>query len=271
MKLSPFSNLDGADWIFCNSFEELEFEGKKGTSELWSATLIGPMVPSAHLDGRIEGENGHGASLWKPLSEECTNWLKMKADKSVVYVSFGSMVSLIDEQMEEIAWGLKGSNLDFIWLVRNSEVNKLPSEFVDSTTEKGLIVTWCYQLDMLAHQTIGCFVTHCVWNSTLEGLSFGVPMVGVPKWPDQLTNAKFMDEIWEVGVRAKEDEKGIVRREELMSCLKQVMEGERSVEIRKNASKWKRLAKEAISEGGSSDKCIDEFVEKLKSSRNNNG
>ncbi|KAI7991422.1 UDP-glycosyltransferase 74B1 [Camellia lanceoleosa] len=161
-------------------------KGKKGTPELWSATLIGPMVPSAHLDGRIERDNGHGASQWKPLREECTNRLKMKADKSVVYVSLGSMVSLIDEQMEEIAWGLKGSNLDFIWLVRNSEVNKLPSEFVDSTTEK-------------------------------------------------------------------------------------VMEGERNVEIRKNASKWKRLAKEAISEGGSSDKCIDEFVEQLKSSRNNNG
>lgn len=98
----------------------------------------------------------------------------------------------------------------------------------------------------------------------MEGLSVGVPMIGVPKWADQLTNAKFIEEIWGVGVRAKEDEKGIVRREELISCLKQVMEeGERSLEIRRNASRWKALAKESISEGGSSDKCIDEFVEHL--------
>ncbi|KAI8009989.1 UDP-glycosyltransferase 74E2 [Camellia lanceoleosa] len=117
---------------------------------------------------------------------------------------------------------------------------------------------------MLAHKAIGCFVTHCGWNSTLEGLGLGVPMVGVPKWADQLTNAKFIEEIWSVGVRAKEDEKGVLRREELMGCLKEVMEGERSVEIRKNACKWKELAKEAISEGGSSDKSIDEFVEHLK-------
>ncbi|GMP82930.1 hypothetical protein CsSME_00037032 [Camellia sinensis var. sinensis] len=271
MKLNQYSNLDEADWVFCNSFEELEGEAAKGASELWSAKLIGPMVPSAHLDGRIEGDNGYGASLWKPLSEECTKWLKMKAYKSVVYVSFGSMVSLTNEQMEEIAWGLKGSNLDFIWVVRDSELNKLPSKFVDSTADKGLIVTWCNQLDMLAHQSIGCFVTHSGWNSTLEGLSLGVPMVGVPKWADQLTDAKYIDEIWKVGVRAKEDEKGVVRREELVSCLKQVMEGERSVEIRKNVSKWKGLAKEAISEGGSSDKCIDEFVEQLKYSSNNKG
>ncbi|KAI8010852.1 UDP-glycosyltransferase 74B1 [Camellia lanceoleosa] len=175
------------------------------------------------------------------------------------------MVSLTEEQMEEMAWGLKGSNLDFIWVVRESEITKLPSEFIDLTTSgKGLIVTWCNQLELLAHEAIGCFLTHCGWNSILEGLGLGVPMVGVPKWADQLTNAKFIKEIWGVGVRAKEDEKGVLRREELMGCLKEVMEGERSVEIKKNAFKWKELAKEAISEGGSSDKSIDEFVEHLK-------
>ncbi|XP_028120332.1 UDP-glycosyltransferase 74B1-like [Camellia sinensis] len=266
MKLSQYSNLDKADWVFGNTFEELEGEAVKNVLELWPGKMIGPMVPSAYLDGRIEEDKGYGASLWKPLSSDCAKWLEAKPSQSVVYVSFGSMVSLTEEQMEEMAWGLKGSNLDFIWVVRESEITKLPSEFTNSTAqEKGLIVTWCNQLEMLAHQAIGCFVTHCGWNSTLEGLSLGVPMVGVPKWTDQLTDAKFIEEIWGVGFRAKEDEKGVVRREELMGCLKEVMEGERSVEIRKNCCKWKELAKEAISEGGSSDKSIDEFVEQLKS------
>ncbi|XP_058193247.1 UDP-glycosyltransferase 74B1-like [Rhododendron vialii] len=265
MNLRQYSNVEKADWVFGNTFEKLEGQAAKGVWDLWPAKLIGPMVPSAFLDGQIAGDKGYGASLWNPLGSETIQWLETKPRGSVAYVSFGSMVSLAAGQMEEVAVGLKCSDFDFIWVVRESELGKLPPEFADSTKEKGLIVTWCNQLEMLAHPAIGCFVTHCGWNSTLEGLSLGVPMIGVPKWADQLTDAKFIEEIWGVGVRAKEDEKGIVRGEELISCLKQVMEeGERSLEIRRNASKWKALAKEAISEGGSSDKCIDGFVEHLK-------
>lgn len=243
-------------------------------SELWPVKMIGPMVPSAYLDGRIEDDRGYGASLWKPLGDECMEWLEEKPCQSVAYVSFGSMVSLSAEQMEEMAWGLKDSDVNFIWVVRGSELDKLPNGFIESTREKGLMVTWCNQLEMLAHRAIGCFVTHCGWNSTLEGLSLGVPMVGVPKWADQLTDAKFIEGVWRVGVRAKEDEKGIVRREELIACLKQVIvkSGGSSVEMimRRNAREWRGLAKEAMSEGGSSDKSIAQFVEHLKS-RGRNG
>ena len=218
------------------------------------------MVPSAYLDERIKDDRGYGSSLWKPLSEECIEWLETKPSQSVVYISFGSMVSVTEEQMEEIAWGLKESNLHFLWVVRESEQKKMPKWFVDSTQEKGMVVTWCNQLEMLAHPAVGCFVTHCGWNSTLEGLSLGVPMVCVPKWTDQLTDAKFVEEVWETGVRAKEDEEGVVRKEELMKCLKEVTEGERIKEMKRNANKWRESAKKAISEGGSSDKCINEFV-----------
>ncbi|KAG2707415.1 hypothetical protein I3760_05G147500 [Carya illinoinensis] len=264
MKLNQYSNLHMADWIFCNSFEELEGEAAESISQLWPAKLIGPMVPSAYLDGRIEDDIGYGASLWEPLSKECIKWLEKKPPRSVLYVSFGSMVSLTAEQMEEIARGLQESGSYFLWVVKESEQAKLPEGFVEySAKEKGLLVTWCNQLEMLAHQAIGCFVTHCGWNSTLEGLSLGVPMVGVPQWADQLTDAKFVGEIWEVGLRAKEDEKGVVRKEEFVMCLKEVMEGERSHEIKKNAMKWRELAKQSVSEGGSSDKRINEFVEQL--------
>ena len=75
--------------------------------------LIGPMVPSAYLDGKIKGDRGYGASLWKPLGEECAKWLEEKLPKSVVYVSFGSMVSLTAKQMEELAMGLQESGLPF--------------------------------------------------------------------------------------------------------------------------------------------------------------
>lgn len=269
MKLNQFSNLEMADWIFSNTFQALEAQVVKGLGEQWLAKLIGPMVPSAYLDERIEGDKGYGASLWKPLGQECTKWLETKPQNSVVYISFGSMVSLTQQEMEEIAWGLHKSGLDFLWVVKDSERHKLPKgflEFITQNQEKGMIVNWCNQLEILAHRSVGCFVTHCGWNSTLEGLSLGVPMIGVPKWADQLTNAKFIKDVWCVGGRVKLDnELGIVKREDVVMSLNEVMnEGNRGLEIKKNVEKWRGLAKEAISEGGSSDKAIDEFVVALK-------
>lgn len=269
MKLNQFSNLDKADWIFSNTFQSLEAEVVKSMGDRWPAKFIGPMVPSFYLDGRIEGDKGYGASLWKPLDHGCTKWLATKPKSSVVFISFGSMVSLSQQEMEEIAWGLQDSEHYFLWVVRDSDKHKLPKgflELISKDQEKGMIVNWCNQLEMLAHDSVGCFVTHCGWNSTLEGLSLGVPMVGVPKWADQLTDAKFIKDVWCVGVRAKADgETCIVTREELVTSLNEVMnDGKKGLEIKKNARKWRELAKEAISEGGSSDNAIDEFVVALK-------
>jgi len=232
----------------------------------WPATLIGPVVPSSYLDGRIEGDIGYGASLWKPLSKVCKDWLQTKPAKSVVYISFGSMVSITAEQMEELAWGLKESGFPFLWVIRQSQLSTLPKWFKEETSkgDKGMIVTWCNQLEILAHKATACFVTHCGWNSTLEGLSLGVPMVGVPQWSDQLPDAKFIEDVWGVGVRAKENEKGVVTREEVLRCLTDVTQGNRSKEIRENASKWRELAKKAVSHGGSADQHINEFIQRLQ-------
>ncbi|XP_052478797.1 UDP-glycosyltransferase 74B1-like [Gossypium raimondii] len=269
MKLSQYSNLNLEDWVFNNTFEKIEGKEARGVSEIWPAKLIGPMVPSAYLDERIKGDRGYGSSLWKPLSEECIEWLETKPSNSVVYFFFGSMVSLSEEQIPELAWGLKENNMYSLSVVRDSEQQKLPKWFLDSVQEKGKVVTWCNQLEILAHRSVGCFVAHCGWNSTIEGLSLGVPMIGVPKWTDQLTDAKFVEEIWEIGVRAKEDEVGVVRKDELLRCLKEVMEGEKSKEIRRNANKWRDSAMKTINEGGSSDKYIDEFVQDLMASYQN--
>ncbi|KAH6754900.1 UDP-glucosyl transferase 74B1 [Perilla frutescens var. hirtella] len=264
MKLSQFSNLHEADFVFANTFLDLERQEAESVEKSWPARLVGPMVPSAYLDGRIEGDKGYGASLWKPLSEQCAAWLNTKPRESVMYVSFGSMVSLSSKQMEEMAWALLSTNSHFLWVVRETERQKLPAGFMDSIKGKGLIVSWCNQLETLAHPAIGCFLTHCGWNSTLEGLALGVPMVALPQWSDQMMDAKFIEEIWGVGVRAKEDEFGVAGREELLYCLKAVMEGERREEMRRNAAKWRELATKATHQGGSSDNAIDEFVVKLK-------
>jgi UDP:flavonoid glycosyltransferase YjiC (YdhE family) len=112
---------------------------------------------------------------------------------------------------------------------------------------------------------LGCFVTHCGWNSTLEAIVCGVPLVGIPHWADQPTIAKYMESAWSIGVRTHRGDNGWLKRDEIDRCIKKVMDGERKDEYRRNAMKLMKMAKQAMQEGGSSDKNILEFVTKYSS------
>ncbi|XP_059434057.1 mogroside IE synthase-like [Corylus avellana] len=261
--VDQFSNIDKADWVFVNTFYELEQKVVDWMAKIWPLRTIGPTIPSMFLDKRLEDDKNYGFDIFKPNTDACMKLLNGQPKGSVVYVSFGSVAPIEVEQMEEIAWGLRMSNRCFLWVVRESEEVKLPKNFVEETSKKGLVVRWCSQLEVLAHEAVGCFVTHCGWNSTLEALSFGVPMVGVPYWSDQNTNAKYIMDVWKMGLKAPTDEEGIVRREIAEHCIREIMEGDKGKEIKKNAFKWRKLAREAVDEGGTSDKNIEEFVAKL--------
>ncbi|XP_042490749.1 mogroside IE synthase-like [Macadamia integrifolia] len=261
--LNQFQNVEKVDYLFINTFDKLEDEVLKWMSNLYPVKTIGPTVPSIYLDNRVEDDKDYGLSLFESRKETYMDWLNMREDGSVIYISFGSISELGEEQMEEIALGLISSNHYFLWVVRKSEENKLPKSLAEDKSEKGLVVAWCSQLEVLAHKAVGCFITHCGWNSTIESVSLGVPMIAMPQWTDQTMNAKFVVDVWEVGVRVKLDEKGTVRRKEIEKCVKEIMGGDRGEKIQRNAFRWKVLAKEAIDEGGSSDKNIDEFVASL--------
>ncbi|KAL8099935.1 hypothetical protein AgCh_032264 [Apium graveolens] len=151
-------------------------------------------------------------------------WLEDKPNGSVIYVSFGSAARLEVEQIREIARGLEQSNFNFLWVVRESEQTKLP---------------------------------------ILEAISLGVPIVGMPQWTDQPANAKYVEDIWGIGVRTRPYEKGIVKRKVLESLIRDVMKGEKGKTIKKRVANWKILAKEAVDEGGTSDRNITEFAAEL--------
>ncbi|GMP54993.1 hypothetical protein CsSME_00019954 [Camellia sinensis var. sinensis] len=264
--LNQFLNVEKADYVLVNTFYKLEDKVVDSMSKVSPLMTIGPTIPSLYLDKRVENDNDYGFNLFQLDPSICLEWLSHKPKKSVVYMSFGSMANLGVEQIEELAWGLKRTNCYFLWVVRASEEAKLPKKFVEETSNKGLLVGWSPQLEVLASETIGCFFSHCGWNSTIEALSLGVPMVVMPQWTDQTTNAKFVQDVWKVGIKVKVNEKGIVGREEVEDCIREVMGGDGGEELKKNAIKWRDLAKEAISEGGTSDKDIDELVSKLTNS-----
>lgn len=237
----------------------------KWMANIWPVVrTIGPTVPSFYLDKRVKDDIDYGFNLNKPNCETCMTWLNTKKPGSVVYISFGSTAAILNaEQMTEMAWALRQTSSNFLWVVKANENSNLPNYFVEKTSGKGLVVDWCPQLEVLAHPAIGCFITHCGWNSTVEAISFGVPMVGMPQFLDQMSNAYFLETVWGVGVQPKVDEKGLASRGEIDRCISEVMQGERGQEIKKNAMLWKTFAKEAVDEGGSSDKYINEIIARL--------
>jgi UDP-glucose:(indol-3-yl)acetate beta-D-glucosyltransferase len=233
------------------------------------ARAIGPCVPlpAAASDATGRGIT-YGANLLNP-DDACIKWLDTKAPGSVVYVSFGSFASLGAAQTEELARGLLAAGRPFLWVVRATEERDLPRHLLDGPAASGaaMVARWCPQLDVLAHPAVGCFVTHCGWNSTLEALSFGVPMVALGLWSDQPTNARYVEATWGAGVRARRDAAAaaagvLFPRGEVERCVRAVMdEGEGAAAMREAAGKWRDRAHAAVAPGGSSDRSLDAFVE----------
>lgn len=209
---------------------------------------IGPVLPT--------GEKN--LSAFNPLKDEYSEyhwWLNSKAKSSVVYVSFGSIAAVSKAQLEEIARGLLDYGGEFLWVMRKmADGNERDMLGCQGELEgKGKIVGWCSQLEVLSNPAIGCFLTHCGWNSSMESLVGGVPVVAFPQWTDQGTNAKIIEDVSKTGVKLKANENGIVERGEITRCLEMVMEeGHERESFRRNAKKWKELANKATTKGGSS-------------------
>ncbi|CAA3025943.1 crocetin glucosyltransferase, chloroplastic-like [Olea europaea subsp. europaea] len=264
---SPFSGLmvpvmlehiqileqDSTSFVLINTFEGLEQESIKNITNM-KVISVGPLIPSAFSDRNDLTDKSFGGDLFRK-SEGYFQWLDSKPKGSVIYVSFGSLAVLKKEQKQEILHALVEFGRPFLWVLRPSnseEEDEVLKMMETGLNGDGITVPWCSQVEVLSHQSIGCFVTHCGWNSTLETIVSGVPIIGCPQFSDQTTNAKLVEEVWGIGVRAKENGESIVERGELKKCLDIVMGGgDRGKEMKENAVKWRRLAIEAVKEGGS--------------------
>ncbi|XP_074263986.1 UDP-glycosyltransferase 74E1-like [Silene latifolia] len=261
--LRQCTNLDKADMLLFNQFDKLVEPGEvlEWMSKTFNVKTIGPTLPSSYLDKRIKDDVDYGFHAFNLDNNTCMDWLNTKPPRSVVFIAFGSSVHYSNEQMTEIALALKQQPNNFLWAVRNTEQKKLPSNFIEETSDKGLLISWVPQLDVLTHDSIACFVTHCGYNSITEALSFGVPMLSVPQFLDQPVDAHFVEQVWGAGITVKRNENGLVVQDEIVRCLQELMNGPRAEEIRENVGRWRVLAKDALDEGGSSDKHFDEIIE----------
>ncbi|XP_027119902.1 UDP-glycosyltransferase 75C1-like [Coffea arabica] len=257
---------DSKPCVLVNTFNELEESSIKAVDDM-NLIPIGPLIPSAFSDRNDLTDKSVGVDLFDTPSKGFLQWLDSKPERSVVYASFGSLVTLKKEEKMEILHGLKEAGRSYLLVLRadNEQEEEVKAVVENISSEEGMIVPWCSQMEVLCHRSIGCFLTHCGWNSTLESIVAGVPIVGCPHLSDQTTNAKLIEKVWGIGVRAKANEEGVVERAEIRRCLDTVMGGgEKGEEIRRNSAKWRCMAIEAVKENGSSHNNFRNFLQKLE-------
>ncbi|KAG2612599.1 UDP-glycosyltransferase 75C1-like [Panicum virgatum] len=241
--------------VLVNSCRELEV-GALAAVGPHDVLPVGPVLPS-----------GDETSIFKEDGARYMEWLDAKPASSVVYVSFGSLATMAREQLDELLLGLEEGRRPYLLVVREDNKAALTGEAeMGARLENGLVVEWCDQVRVLAHAAVGCFVTHCGWNSVAESVASGVPMVGVPKVSEQSMNARLVERGWRVGVRARVDGGGVLRAAELRRCVEEVMgDGAAAAEVRRMAQEWKRVVAEATGNGGSSYCNLVGFVDSARS------
>uniref|UniRef100_A0A5B6ZH40 Putative UDP-glycosyltransferase 73A20 n=1 Tax=Davidia involucrata TaxID=16924 RepID=A0A5B6ZH40_DAVIN len=231
--------------VIVNSFYELEPAYADHYRKVLGrkAWHVGP-VSLCNREVEDKAHRGKEASIDK---HECLEWLDSKKPNSVLYVCFGSMPNFTAAQLYEIAMGLEASGQHFIWVVgkiNHEEENDemwVPEGYEERMKGKGLIIKgWAPQVLILDHQAIGGFVTHCGWNSTLEGV------IGA----HQCTTRVACDG---------------VKREAIEEAVKRIMVGEEAEEMRSPARAFKDMARKAVEEGGSSYSDLNSLIEELNS------
>ncbi|KAI3668741.1 hypothetical protein L1987_88224 [Smallanthus sonchifolius] len=228
--------------VLVNTFNALEEEALKEIDGKINMVGVGPLIPSAFLDGMDPSDRSFGGDLFE-TSKDYEEWMNTKDEGSIVYISFGSLVVLSKKQKEAMAHGLLESRKPFLWVMKDKgEETEEVISCMSELEQLGLVVPWCSQLEVLSHTSLGCFVTHCGWNSTLESMVCGVPVVAFPQWTDQTTNAKLIEDVWGTGTRVAANEDGVVEGEEIKRCIEMVMgKHERGETMRMNAKKWKEV------------------------------
>ncbi|XP_028553829.1 putative cis-zeatin O-glucosyltransferase [Dendrobium catenatum] len=205
--------------------------------------------------------------------DECLEWLDGHPPCSVVYVSFGTMSTISDEQAEQLAYGLRRSGHRFLWVLRDadradifafeSSYRRLPAGFEKAVEGVGKVVRgWVPQLDVLAHRATGGFMSHCGWNSCMEAVSCGVPVMAWPMHSDQPANARLLAEGLKVGVvvRGWDRRREVVPAERVEEVVRIVLEGEEGRRMREKAREMGETVRAAQKDGGSSKKALDVLV-----------
>ncbi|KAI3799895.1 hypothetical protein L1987_35200 [Smallanthus sonchifolius] len=253
------NQLKASSGIIWNTFKELEESALETISQDFH-------VPSFTLGPFHKYFPASSSSL---IEQDRTilKWLDKQPPKSVVYVSFGSVAHITESEFQEMAHGLANIELPFLWVVRPGMVagtewlQSLPEKFLERMGDRGRIVKWSPQQEVLAHPATGCFWTHNGWNSTLESICEGVPMICSPCFVDQPINARYVSDVWKIGVLLEDG----LERVGIEMAIKRVMIDKEGEETRERISCLKEKVNLSLDEGGSSCLSLNNLVDYISS------
>ncbi|KAM3339980.1 anthocyanidin 3-O-glucosyltransferase [Capsicum galapagoense] len=228
--------------VVVNSFEELSPTINKDLkSKLQKVYNVGPLVLESSNNVSLEVDSDESG---------CIEWLDKQNQKSVVYISFGTITTLPPNETLAIADALEAKKVPFIWSLKDNDVKILPKVFLERAEEFGKIVSWAPQLEILAHSSICVHVSHGGWNSVLESISHGVPMICRPSFADQKLNSRLVESVWEIGLQI---EGGSFTKSGTMSALDIFFNDDKGKVLRQNVVGLKARALAAVKpENGSS-------------------
>ncbi|KAK1608237.1 hypothetical protein QYE76_031910 [Lolium multiflorum] len=207
-----------------------------------------------------------GSSLLRE-DRSCIEWLDTQPTGSVLlYVSFGSLASMDAAELLEVAWGLANSGQPFLWvvrrdLVRGSDGSELPEGFGLAVEGRSKVIQWAPQQEVLAHPSVGGFWTHNGWNSTLESISEGLPMICRPQFADQMMNTRYVEAAWGVGFELE----GELKRNKIEEAVRKLMKDAKGVVARERAQELKKKVESCLESGGSSLLAIDKLIGQILS------
>ncbi|XP_051225883.1 anthocyanidin 5,3-O-glucosyltransferase-like [Lolium perenne] len=266
-----FDRMSRADGILINSFDSLEPRAVRALRD--GLCVPDHATPPVYCIGPLVSAGGGG------VEHECTTWLDAQPDKSVVFLSFGSLGNFSAKQLLEIAVGLEKSGERFLWVVRSPRSPDfkygdplpepdldalLPEGFLERTKDRGFVVkSWAPQVEVLRHRATGAFVTHCGWNSTLEGITAGLPLLCWPLYAEQRVNKVQIVEEMKLGVEMRGYNQEVVKAQEVEEKVRWVMASEGGKALRARAAAAKEGAAEALKEGGSSYSAFVQFLQNL--------
>ncbi|KAH7652798.1 UDP-glucuronosyl/UDP-glucosyltransferase protein, partial [Dioscorea alata] len=250
--LRDLERIPKASAFIINTVKDIDLQILQTMSSILTMPVY-PIGPLSLLTRKLPESplSSIGSNLWKE-DMSCLEWLEGKEASSVVYVNFGSITVMTSQQMVEFAWGLANSGHDFLWVIRPDLVRgdnaMLPQEFLTKTEGKRMLTSWCPQEEVLMHEAIGGFLTHGGWNSTLESICGGVPMLCWPFFVEQQTNCRHMSCEWGIGMEIDEH----VERGDVERLIRELMGGEKGKEMKKKVVKLKEFAWRACEVEGSS-------------------
>ncbi|KAK9181889.1 hypothetical protein WN944_025030 [Citrus x changshan-huyou] len=234
--------------LIVNTFELLEERAIKAMLE--GQRTPGETLPPLYCIGLVVG-GGNGENRGRDR-HECLSWLDSKPSRSVLFLCFGSLGSFSTPD------GVEN---------RSSLESLLPEGFLDRTKDRGLVVeSWAPQVEVLNHESVGGFVTHCGWTSVLEGVCAGVPMLAWPLYAEQKMIKAVVVEEMKVGlaVTRSEEGDGLVSSAELEQRVSELMDSEKGRAVKERAVAMKEAAAAAMRDGGSSRVALDNLVESFK-------